>query len=438
MKHESSRSPLSALASRSFAQIRTPNRSTLAILDQAVVSGGRLAITLLIGRYAGAEELGWYTAVFVVHLMFAAAVDAFVVSPFTVYHVDFDRDRERSYAGSTLLLTVIIALVAALVAIVLSLASTAPQMARALLGLAVACVPLLLWEFARRHAIAQLQMPRALMLDSAVMGAVVVGILFNVWRDTLTAQTAYVAIGLGCTAGLAGWWVYNQSQFSWDRQLIWEDFQQNAGFGRWVIGGQLVAVSHGYAPAMILLILIGPEAAGTFAACENVILISNPLVLAITNLVAATSARAHREGQSGAVRLVVFKAATRFGLLMTAFALLVSFAGPPVIQMLFGSGFEIDGRVISILACGVPIIAVSNLFAVGLRACRRLSSEFKARLAGCITTLAIAFPAAKSFGLSGIAVALVVGALVTVVCQFFALLSSVATSESAPHTTSTA
>ena len=79
------------------------SRTTLAMLDQVVVSGWRFLTTIIIGQTCGSAELGVYTMIFAGTLLIIAVQDAFVTTPLTVFVHQYSAERRFRFAGSVIL-----------------------------------------------------------------------------------------------------------------------------------------------------------------------------------------------------------------------------------------------------------------------------------------------------------------------------------------------
>ena len=134
-------------------------KNTLALVDQAVVSGTSFLTTVLIARWANVRELGIYA------LGFSAAggVDlcsgiALIATPYTIYRHRAKRGTQAEYAGNVLihqgLLSALVVIVLAVAVGLMYLAGAVPELIT-VIGVLAAVTPfVLLREFGRRFAFA--------------------------------------------------------------------------------------------------------------------------------------------------------------------------------------------------------------------------------------------------------------------------------------------
>ncbi len=393
----------------------------MAIADQALVSGTRFLTSILIGRMCGQEELGVYALTFAAYLLFACAQESLITSPYTVFCTRLQSDARRKLAGSVLLHSLCLSLSAALMlslgACLLLTLHGSTSLLPAALTLAATLPCLLLWEFGRRYAIAHLKLYQALVFDAVTCLLQITGLAWFVWQDKLSFVSGFLALAFGCACTSVFCLFYFREHFQprWSR--VKTDWARHWKFGRWVWSGQIVDLLHGYVPAWILVLALGTAATGIFSACENIVLLSNPLLLAIANLVAATSAHARTAGGYLAVRRVIQSAAiTSFGAMGLLWVILL-FYGERVLTFVYSAQFSGYGHVVGIIATGAPLWALSRVISIGLRTLEVPASEFRGKVAGLLTTTILSILLVLPFGIAGVAYAVVAGCAVSTLWQ---------------------
>src|SRR5262249_15910877 len=122
---------------------------TLALLDQAVVSGTSFLTTVLVKRMGGGDELGVYALGFNVVVLLICVQESLIAWPYTVYGNRLRGAARAEYAGSVLvhqgllsaLATVGLAVTAALLA-----AGIGPPGLAGVMAVLAGVMPLLLWR----------------------------------------------------------------------------------------------------------------------------------------------------------------------------------------------------------------------------------------------------------------------------------------------------
>lgn len=151
----------------------TAGKSYVAVADRLVVSGASFLTMVIVGRAAGVSELGMFALAWSVLLVTNVVVEALVVTPFTVFVGEHDKQADRRAYGSVVLVQAL-GLAGAAMAIVLAaghvLADTLSieRGASIMWALFVAIPMVVIREFARRFLFATLEAVRVFVLDLLV------------------------------------------------------------------------------------------------------------------------------------------------------------------------------------------------------------------------------------------------------------------------------
>src|SRR5207245_2674547 len=135
------------------------------------------------------------------------------------------------------------------------------------------------------------------------MSAIQVGaLLLFAWLGELSAMTAFAAMGLGgAIAGLT-WLALARRLFVIRRTRILADAARNWRFGRWNLASQLMLVVRGTALLWLLVLLLDPTPTGIYVACDTLVRLSAPLLMAVANVFFPRAARAFAKGDMFEVR----------------------------------------------------------------------------------------------------------------------------------------
>jgi O-antigen/teichoic acid export membrane protein len=366
-------------------------RSTLALADQMVVSGTSFLTTVLVGRFAGASELGVYSIGFSIVVLIICLQDSLVMAPYTVFSQRLEGDAQAEYAGSALLLHRILALVALVglgaAAGVLWLTSGSSRLVQVLFVLSLATPLILMREFRRRLAFAHLQVGPAAIIDVAVMVLQLASLGVLAILGAVSAVTAHGTVGLACAlSGGFGLLLIRRNMIV-RRETAISELRRSWVFGRWIVCGQMIGVVHGFALYWLLALMLGASATGVFAACMTVVLLSNPFILGMSNILGPHLARAFANGGRDEVRRVAAKNTLILGGMMAGFVALVALFGNDVMRLFYGSEYSGNGLTISLLGLGVLATALGIPTDHGLRALERPDLAFRASFVGLAVTL---------------------------------------------------
>lgn len=401
---------------------KTARMGSLALVDQAAVSGTNFFTGVMIGRFCGPDELGIYALGLSLATLIVEGHGSLVASPYTVYGNRLEGRARDEYAGSVLghhgLLTCL-AVACLLVAGVVVSAGIGPAgLARLIWVLAGVIAFILLREFGRRMSFAHLNVSTALAIDLVVSSIQVVGIVLLAAAGALSACTAYAVIGLGCAVAGIGWFALSHRKFVVKRERISVDLRRNWSLGRWVFAERTTGTLRHSINPWLLALLIGETATGTFSACKAVILASNPFVLGVGNVLTARTAQAFSTGGVEELRHVVRKAGFLFAVTMSVFCSLIAIFGGYVVVLLYGSRYAGHGYTVAVLAAATLAWTMAHPFACGLLAMERSDDTFKVRLLALSTAVVVSPVLILSLGILGAAYALLTGNLVAAVAMY--------------------
>ncbi len=400
-------------------------KNALALLDQAVVSGTNFLTTVLIGRWASVRELGVYSLGFSLLVAWTTAQDALIVLPYTIYRHRAQPGTQAQYAGSVLvhqgLLSALVMVVLIAVAAVLSWSGAVPGLASVTWVLAGVMPFACLREFGRRIAFAHLRVGQALLLDSVAAAAQLAGLAWLLALGTLSATSAYVAIGLACALS-GGIWLYQaRGNFviRWDR--VWGTLRRNWSLGKWLFAWQATLAVQAYFIHWLLAWLVGPTATGVYAACMTVVLFSNPFVLGIANALAPRAAHALNHGGVAELWRVIFHTTLLLGTAMGLFCIVVVVGGEWIMDLLYdGPQYDGHGHTVAVLALAMLASALGMPATNGLMAAERTAAVFKIALLALAVSVLLVPVLVIWFGLPGAAYGFLAGNVVGSVTRWLA------------------
>jgi O-antigen/teichoic acid export membrane protein len=380
----------------------TARKATVALADQMIVSGASFFTTVLIARLCGPRELGVYSLAFTIVVLLCTVLQAVVTVPYTIYVHRMHGQARREYTGGSLahcaLLSVFSTIGMAVAAILTMLGFGPAGLARVFLALAATVPFLLLRDFGRRLAFADLQMNAALALDSlvVVMQMTLMGGLAVTGR--LTAATAFAAVGLSCGVIAASWLYSNRSRFVLGRSLVRKAWRQNWGFSKWVLADQTATTLNAYVMHWLLAILFGIAATGLFAACATILCVLNPLVLGLNNILMPRIAVAISEGSAAELRRVLWKSTLVVIAMTTLFCATLLAFGPQIMRLLYGEAYAGQGGTISVLAVDMLVSSLAMVPSYALWAREHSRTLFQMRVLRIGIAIAVSLSLAASLG----------------------------------------
>jgi O-antigen/teichoic acid export membrane protein len=414
-----------SLAQRGLAlwSTTTARQGILSLADQGVVSATNFLTGVIIARACSKEELGLYMLGFSLILLVTDLQTSLISTPYMVYAPRLKDDAHALYTGSTLLHQLALSL-----PIVLALACGAfvaasgvgPRGLGPVMWALVAVIAfIMLRDYARRVCFARLHMKTALLIDGAVGGIQIGGLLLLAYFDLLSASRVYWLVGMACGMVALGWLVANEKNLTLSARQAISDFRRNWSFGKWVfLSGLVWAISMNLYP-WLLAAFHGTASAGIWAACLGVVALGNPAVLGVQNFLGPKIAHVYAEDGARALRRFVLRASAAFALPMLFFCVAMIFWGGPLVTLLYGHQYAGNGLVVAILAWNLLVSAVAFSFSRALFAVERAATDFAAGLAGLVAMLILGVSFVRSFGMLGASLGLLIANTAASGVRFF-------------------
>lgn len=411
------------LTPRRILQVAS-NKTILSLVDQVVVSGTRFATTVMLGRFGSEEELGVYSLAFSVVVLVLSFQESLVSIPYTVFVKRLDEDQQCEYSGSSLVQAISMNLIAAALLLFACLGLTFVNVAEGLpwllTVLAVLLPFMMLREYARRFAFAHLDMRKVLFLDISVSVLQLGGLALLVWSQGMSAMGAYVVTGIASALGVVGWLMASRSTLTWSRERFRGDTLKNWAFGKWVVCANVVSVLHMYLVHWMLAAVYDESATGIFSACMTVVVLANPFILGMSNVLSPKAAHCFAEGGGAAVSKKVWQFAGVMSAVLVVFAVVTSIFGGRLIVTIFKDNYAGNDASIMVLAVGTIALGLSFAMASGLRAIDRPQTNLWAGILGLIVTTVVSGFLVSPMGILGTTIGLVAGFYVMALYRIFA------------------
>jgi O-antigen/teichoic acid export membrane protein len=389
-------------------------KGSLALTDQAMISGSNFAISILLARWFAAEQYGAYALAFAVFILVSQLHQALLLEPMSVYGSSLYRGRLRHYLGTLLWMHAgTVALISTILgagALAVFFTHHSVSLAGALLGVCIASPCILLFWLVRRSFYLELQ--PALATQGAVLYCLLVlFLLFG--ANTLKVLSPFTAFLIMGTAALTTSVAFLMKLKPITRRhrnelSLVETSRQHWVYGRWALASAVAM----WIPTNIYYVLLGSSAgmahAGEMRALMNLTLPVGQTATALSLLFIPFASRTRAESGPESLRKISSGITALFGIGAIAYwGTVVAFRGS-VLHMFYG------GRYAEISAF-IPIVALSSIFqtcingpGIGLRANEMPVCVFYAYLVSSVITLGAGVVATKFFGVEGAVITMLV------------------------------
>lgn len=364
---------------RSLGSSHLLRHSTLAVVDQAVVSGTSFATSVLLARHSTREEVGTYYLALSVLLLARGIQEQVICAPYMIYcHRQSPAEAGR-YAASALLHHAALSWPVFLLIALTAGWGLAPQQAGgAMLAVGLGGPLILLRECVRQMVLAHLKVSQALLLDGAAC-VLQLGLL------GVAAASGWLTVGwtvgvLALAAGLPalGWLLASAPRLKLSLQAARDDLVRNWQFGRWALASHLLASLTPYVMPWAVAWWHGTAQAGLWGAANTLVGLSNIFLMGLCNSLGPRAAKAYAAGGLAALKDVLVRTAALFSATLGLLCLAAWTCGEWAAVTLLGPQFAGIGPLVGLLAVSVLVNSLGVVAGNGLWAMDRPRASFLA------------------------------------------------------------
>ena len=403
---------------RTIAKVLTDplaSNGSLALLDQALVSGTNFATSVIIGRLCSKGELGLYALGLSIFFVARGIQDQVVGTPYMVYCNHRRGKALASYTGSILVhqLGLSLVIMFGLLGIIgLSTRGIGPAGLTPTVWALLGAIPfLLLRDWARQVTFAHLRLPVAILLDLTICVLQLTALLMLAHLQLLSVTAVYLAMGLSSAIAVLGWFLLRRQPLHFIPAQIIADWWHNWSLAKWALGCLLLSAGVPYIAPWTLAAAHGVRATGVLAACTSLAGVAQMFLMGMSNYLSPQTARAYAAGGIVELRRVLRNGALLLSATIGSFCLLLLLWGDRLLVFVYGGKYAGYGVVIACAAGCVLAYAYDTLAANALWAMERPQANFAGNLAALVVTAAAAFLLIQPLGPTGAALTTFSGAV---------------------------
>jgi O-antigen/teichoic acid export membrane protein len=390
------------------------------LADQGVVSLGNFLTNILLARTLLQSEYGAYAILLGVLVVIYGTHGAIVTYPLLLCGSTSDSlDRYRSLIIFSIWLTVGLGIALSAPAIMVCGVVGRPALRP---WIVAAMFSWIIQETLRRGLMARMRFGGAFLGDaiSYVGQAVLIFILARRGRLSLEGAFGAMAVTSLIAAGLQAAQIGIRSLRLEQTRALWKRFWT---LGRWMVLSNFTAIFSVQFFPWTLAVLQGTAVAGSFQALSNVVGVTNPVLIGVTNLVIPASAKAgHEFGKKGA-----FREAVRHGIygafIVFPYLVFAAFWPHRILSMLYGrgSGYASLTLALRVFVAAQMVYYVALISASFLNALGRSRTTFSILVVSALVSVVIGVPLMIWMGLLGAVATMALGILIRAVLIWFAM-----------------
>jgi O-antigen/teichoic acid export membrane protein len=402
---------------------RRPNPAAFAVADQVVSSGSNFLVSVAIGRFGGATELGGFAVALFVWLALIGINRAVLTEPLIIVEPELDTptNLRRALAGQLAVGLALGAVVAA-VGLVL-LAVDVPAIGGPLLALGAVLPMLLTQDLWRALSFGVHRPERALANDlvfTAVQAVLMGGLIVLGYTS---APWFVVAWGLGATAGVfAGMVQFHARPARRPRTELLRDLWP---MSRWLLRDFATVFAAREAYMLVIAAFVTGAEFGGLRAAETLLGPSYVILLSGGNVALPGATRTYRQHGSAGLARYSRRVNLIVGSAQWFYSALLMVIGPWLLVTVYGAEFEPYTYLVWFAAIRYAISVTAFGASIAVKVAGLAREMFHARLWVTIISLPTAVVVSAIYGLEGAAVASLGLAALAVVAMYRVYLPGV-------------
>jgi len=405
VQSETGRSAYGSLAFTRLLRQVANGKTSIALLDQALVSGANFATNILLARAFGLRDYGVYSLAWLSVLFANSLQYALIVTPMMSVGPKQGLDERPAYFGAVLLHELIFALVAALTELAAVMISPRffPQwhIGRLAIPLSTATFAYLLQEFLRRYFFCMGKRHLALTSD-------VISYLFQVpliyWIIRRPPPT--ISLALWCVAATS--FLGFLPLMNWfgpvliDTSSVLRVWKRHWKMARWLAPSAFMQWGAGNLFLMSAPFYYGAAAAAILRASQNIVAVAHVWFLGLDNVIPVEAARQMRAAGPDGMLKYIKRVSIQWGGVTLLFTMLIGLFPHFWLHLAYGSKYSLDGYVLRLYALLYLIIFMALPLRAGLLALEYTMPIFWAYPIMIAFSIALAGPFARRLGLTGV------------------------------------
>ena len=384
------------------------------LTDQALVSGVNFLMAILLTRFLGLENFGFFAFGWMLVLFVSSVQLAFIISP--LYTLTPKHENPNEYVSSTHSIQLAfsaIALVASFV-VVLVVFQLKPEwnINGVNYSLPLVASLFILQDFYRRANFINKKPLRSLISDGISYGLQPVVITVLHLTDSLSIHTAFLGIsGLFVCSIL-----YNMPKVNIQTDIIKikNTMLENWSFSKYLVGTSLLQWVSGNFFLIVAGGVLGPVAIGAVRIAQNIVGVLHVLFLVMDNIIPIKGAEVLTKKGAGAAINYFKKMMLQGGVLTFTILLIIAIMGNTIIDIFYGEEYIKYYKILLGYTGIYVLVFIGTILGFVIRTFEMNQIFFWSYIATTIFSIVAAKPIIHQFGIYGVIIGLLVTQIINI------------------------
>lgn len=385
---------------------RQIKKSGAYFIDQAMVSGGSFALTILLGRVLGPEAFGAFSLGWMGVLFVSSLQQAFVINPMLSLYAQQPEGYLTRLARLQLIVAFLSLVLGAILASALTVSGNTPVFGELILPVAFASIGHQLYDFRRKSLMVLQRVSQLQLLDGLVVGLQITLTIGMIYGGLLSPVNALFLLAISYLI---------PSLIPVCLQALKSGAQDTRGvlavhwnYGRWLGATALLQWFSGNFFILAGGAILGTTAMGAIRMAQTITGALNVFLLTLENIVPVHAAQLMRAEGITSMRKYLQTVGMKTGLLFFPLLAMLAIAAPTIIEIAFGASYVQYAFVLRGFAVLYCLVFVGTLLRFYFRTTGATQQIFFAYIISTGACLLLAQPIVQAWGLVGITAGLVI------------------------------
>ncbi len=381
-------------------------KGSLAVIDQAMVSGGNFLFSLLLARYLTIKEYGVFILGFSLLILFRRIQASLIISPMLVLSADMDRSNIRKYFGSLGILQLILSLTISILLvgstkIVTSLSSGGSICFISFCAMAIASFSFQFQDFFRRMLFTQRKIRSAFQNDIVCTMLKFIGLTAAIITGHISVFNAFIIIFISSLIASLYGYLQCFKTIQIDLSTLKKVAKTNWDYGKWLLSAGVARWVSGQINIFLAAAFISVSATGVIGAVNNIYGVINVVVQGLRGFILPyASMRIKNAGYIYLKKLVSTICVSGVIGIVIYFIIAIS-ASQPILDFLYNGKYNDYGYMVVLLGINALFSFLSYPFSLGLLLLKNTKTILYGNLFSSVVSIFISVPMVIIWGIYG-------------------------------------
>ncbi len=401
----------------SFKEVITSHK-TLALLGQAIASGGNFALGVLLARWLGLEAFGQYSILLMGVLFVLGLQQAYITQPLMALLPSKQASEQATYlealTGLQVMISVVLGFLSVFVYVLMVVFGIQVSWLEWLPIIGFLLSNYLFHDYLKKQSFAKRGFLVPLLMDAALFGLLLPAIAVLHFMEELSLGHALftMMMAYGMSISLGQWLLGGNLLRIWRRTAIIRTAKEHYHYSVWLLGTSLVQWFSGNFFLVAAAGSLGAVAVGALRMAQNMVGLCHVLFLAMENIVPAEAARQFfTKGEHGLfayLRRVGLLGGIPVGLLLLG----LTIAAPWLIAWLYGPEYQPFTYLVAAFSVVYALGYLLTIVRIAMRSMHFTMPIFMGYLVSAGLSVLVANPVVVHWGIGGVVAGMIASQLI--------------------------